>query len=547
MQELQLEQSIVDERYFIERRLNHGSYAEIFLAYDNRDKGKPVIIKALNTSLRGTPDPELERTLIENFENEAKALDQLQHPNIVRRLGHGTAADLRGVPFHYLVLEYLSGGDLLALCRKRPLTLTEALSCVKQITDALAYAHHHHIIHRDIKPGNLLFSDDRRTVKLTDFGVAKLKLHDEEEITRVGSDVYAPPEHHPDAGEEGAHEKLTPAADVYSLAKTIFTAMTGRAPRRFERAAISELPDALLTQSFGQDLLAILCKATATKVAHRYQSVDEFWRDFSRLRTYLNQDAPLDPEATIVRSRPKAEASQEAATAQPDFQPLVNPTARQSHRQDGRIIVELPQPAKAQSVEVLPKDHRSQAALTIPLGSAVSETERSTPHRVLVGAAESLATPEGAPTKPMTETVAPSQSAVAAPAKHLLTHFGGKVVAAIRKKYQPEWWRYVFIAFLLIAVVGITASTYYYFLEQRQNIRFFDNNEGTIANAPRVNLRDEPNDRSTILIELPRDTRVRVYEERNGWLRVKVVGRLPDLPADAPTEGWVWGKLVRLD
>ncbi|HZN10757.1 MAG TPA: hypothetical protein VFC61_03705, partial [Blastocatellia bacterium] len=105
MPELRLENSLVDERYEIRERLGLGSYAEIFVARDRVAGGQEVVIKALNTSLQGTPEEELERTLIENFQNEAVALDAVRHPHVILRVGHGTAADLRGVPFHYLVLE----------------------------------------------------------------------------------------------------------------------------------------------------------------------------------------------------------------------------------------------------------------------------------------------------------------------------------------------------------------------------------------------------------------------------------------------------------
>ena len=105
MPELKLENSIVDDRYLVNRCLSHGSYAEIFLASDQLYDDELVIIKALNVTLQGTPDADLEQTLIENFQNEAVALDKVRHPNIIRRLGHGTAADLKGALFHYLVLE----------------------------------------------------------------------------------------------------------------------------------------------------------------------------------------------------------------------------------------------------------------------------------------------------------------------------------------------------------------------------------------------------------------------------------------------------------
>src|SRR5919201_1842296 len=114
MPELRLENSLVDDRYEVRERLGLGSYAEIFVARDHRAEGEEVVIKALNTSLQGTP------------------------------------ADLRGVPFHYLVLEYMPGGDLLKLCRARPgnaLSLSEALLYFKQVCEALAYAHGQGVIH----------------------------------------------------------------------------------------------------------------------------------------------------------------------------------------------------------------------------------------------------------------------------------------------------------------------------------------------------------------------------------------------------------------
>src|SRR5262249_56992203 len=152
MPELKLEHSLVDGRYEVYERLSRGSYAEIFVAYDRQAGRVPVVIKALNTSLQGTPDPDLERTLVENFQNEAIALDAVRHPHVILRMGHGTPADLRGVPFHYLVLEYMPGGDLLELCRHRPasaLPLDDAISYFQQACEALAYAHGKGIIHRD--------------------------------------------------------------------------------------------------------------------------------------------------------------------------------------------------------------------------------------------------------------------------------------------------------------------------------------------------------------------------------------------------------------
>src|ERR1051325_4941958 len=241
MAELKLQQSRLDGRYDIIECLGRGSYAEIYVAHDNAapDGGpETVVIKALNVFLQDEPDAELEHTLVTNFQNEAVALDRVRHPNIISRLGHGTAIDLTGVTFHYLVLEYLSGGDMQALARNHPLPMDKALFYLEQVCSGLAHAHECGVIHRDIKPHNLLLTANRQVVKIADFGVARLEAS-EGAITRVGTNIYAPPEHSPlvqTAQLETAalrSTNLTPAADIYSLAKTTYTLICGVSPRGF--------------------------------------------------------------------------------------------------------------------------------------------------------------------------------------------------------------------------------------------------------------------------------------------------------------------------
>src|SRR4051794_1402152 len=199
MTELKLLQCRLDGRYDIEECLGRGSYAEIYMARDlaaTDEEFRKVVVKALNVLLQGYQDPDLERTLIQNFQNEAIALDRVRHPNIISRLGHGTALDLTGTAFHYLVLEYLGGGDLAKLRRTEPLSAERAIFYLQQVCAGLAYAHECGVIHRDIKPQNLLLTADRETVKIADFGVARLEAG-EGAITRVGTNIYAPPEHSP--------------------------------------------------------------------------------------------------------------------------------------------------------------------------------------------------------------------------------------------------------------------------------------------------------------------------------------------------------------
>src|SRR5205807_8426260 len=135
--ELSLNNCRLDKRYDIVEQLGRGSYAEIFVARDvlasPKSPHSTVVIKALNVFLQDDLDEDLERTLVENFQNEAIALDRVRHPNIISRLGHGTARDLTGTTFHYLVLEYLGGGDLLRFCREWTLEINRAMIYFDQV------------------------------------------------------------------------------------------------------------------------------------------------------------------------------------------------------------------------------------------------------------------------------------------------------------------------------------------------------------------------------------------------------------------------------
>lgn len=335
MSDLKLLQCRLDNRYDIEDCLGRGSYAEIYMARDlaaTDERFRNVVIKALNVLLQGYQDPDLERTLIQNFQNEAIALDRVRHPNIISRLGHGTAIDLSGTAFHYIVLEYLGGGDLSKLWRSEALTLTRALTYLKQICAGLAHAHECGVIHRDIKPQNLLLTEDRETVKIADFGVARLE-GGEGAITRVGTNVYAPPEHNPlvqtsqlDLRAGQGPLQLTPAADIYSLAKTAYTLICGASPRAFAHEAITELPGPIASQPWGRSLLRVLERATQTRAADRYQSVQAFWEDLNDVampatqplalaaarRHVVSSDLNVDEVLTAAAPpRPKFETSRE--------------------------------------------------------------------------------------------------------------------------------------------------------------------------------------------------------------------------------------------
>src|SRR5918999_5288675 len=309
MAELKLQQSRLDGRYDILECLGRGSYAEIYVATDNAAaEGSPrtIVIKALNLYLQDAPDAELERTLVSNFQNEAVALDRVRHPNVINRLGHGTAIDLAGTTFHYIVLEYLPGGDMFALTRSHPLSIQRALHYLEQVCSGLAHAHKCGVIHRDIKPQNLLLTADKEIVKIADFGVARLDST-EGAITRVGTNIYSAPEHNPlmhtgQLDRSGlrtpSRDYLTPAADIYSLAKTTYTLLAGESPRRFAQHAITELPAVVNDNFWSRSVLRVLEKATQSRPEDRYQTVEEFWDEIA--------DASLPPTRPLQMVAPES-------------------------------------------------------------------------------------------------------------------------------------------------------------------------------------------------------------------------------------------------
>lgn len=351
MPELNLYRSLIGERYAIQRRLSQSRYAELFVAEDRLHQ-RAVVIKALNPDLEETADADLERKLIENFANEAHILDLVRHPNVVLRLDAGVSLDRDGCGFNYIVLEYMVGGDLLKHCQEHhnncAMPLGAALLFVRQACEALAYAHSRGVIHRDIKPNNLLLSADYRLLKVADFGVAKLAVEDDpsDELTRVGSPLYAPPEHHPDNFDE-SEENLTPSADVYSLAKTFYTIICGGPPRQFSRRPITALPPRIAAQPWGEQLLTVLRRATADRIEQRYSGIGVFWDDLARVgadRPTADLIAGLhnDDERTLVKTRLRV---QPGPVAVPPHPPQFRTFRNLRHARRNPIVVDLRPPA----------------------------------------------------------------------------------------------------------------------------------------------------------------------------------------------------------
>ncbi len=537
MSELRVQHSRIDNRYdVIERLGSPGSYAEIYIARDLQSssntedgEGKLVVIKALNSFLQGVPDADLENKLIENFRNEAVAIDRVRHPHIISRLGHGTAIDLGGRTFHYLVLEYMEGGDLAALCRRQPLSVDDVLYYLEQVCDGLAYAHSKGVIHRDIKPHNLLLTADQKTVKIADFGVAKIKFIDgkDEAITRVGSDLYAPPEHHPlaitapldssylqaasmpDAENQGV---LTPSADVYSLAKTTYMLLMGSAPREFSQRSITHLPPHVRQEPWAEAVREVLKMATQSNPAARYRSVPAFWNAL-RSAVMTHRETATDGTTTIPFAPPV---------------PIQNDFAQD-------IAAKL-----NQDLQPAPEVHSS----ILNSSPAVKPKNNASPNRIVVDISDA---PEARGNN-------------------------GSFADRSDNSYEPDaspgfmqrsrgW---IVALALIVFTVGMVLATIRYYrnvpaaatsnTNTRANTRP-NSGAGQVNTSPvgrefstttDVNLRSGAGTNNPVVGKVPRNSRVRIVSEDNGWYNVVVVEYgAPKQNAKSADQGWLNKNYVR--
>jgi serine/threonine protein kinase len=528
MSELKLQQCRLDGRYDVLDCLGRGSYSEVYVARDTAAaEGQPrlVVIKALNTHLQGMPDPELERTLVENFRNEAVALDRVRHPNIISRLGHGTAIDLQNRTFHYLVVEYLPGGDLQALVLRRPLPLDGALFYLEQVCKGLAHAHKHGVIHRDIKPQNLLLTADQHTIKIADFGVAKIEAG-EGAITRVGTDVYAAPEHHPlavtgpldTASLSRRVIQLTPAADIYSLAKTTYMLLTGEAPRRFSQKPVTQLPQEFAAEQWAGYVLKVLERATQTNPERRHQTVEEFWREIR--------------DATMAQTRPlRRPDGGVAGTGEPDERGF-----REDSGQRGFSAAPPPAPTFDRETRASNSNSAQRHRFVVPISDARGVDAPLVPE------------PSSGPFLSPRPGVDPHAGTFADQRPH-------PEPRAPRPPSRLRKWGVALL--LLLAFSGMLYATYRYVQNVRAGGERRQGQQGQQAVAAAVagseyvtttdvNLRKGPDTSYTKVGLAESGSRVRVLQVSGKWVQVQVIEHSrPKADPSSSDEGWVNRTLLR--
>ena len=260
----------INDRYEIVKSIGEGGMANVYLANDTILDRK-VAVKVLRGDLSS------DDKFIRRFQREALSVSNLSHPNIVEVYDVGEEDGQ-----HYIVMEYIEGKTLKQLLKKRDsLTLTEVIDIMTQLTDGIAHAHESYIIHRDIKPQNIMIQDDGR-IKITDFGIAMALNATQLTQTNsvMGSVHYLPPE-------QASGKGTTVKSDIYSMGILMYELLTGTVPFKGDNAveiALKHMKDKIPSirkqnPAIPQSVENILLKATAKNPRNRYDTAREMHED----------------------------------------------------------------------------------------------------------------------------------------------------------------------------------------------------------------------------------------------------------------------------
>lgn len=283
-------------KYRIIKSLGTGGFGAVYLAEDT------IISKLVAIKVPHNQHQENEKLSV-----EAKLMAPLNHPNIVSVL---TAEVDQETEVFYIVMEYVDGESLAErLAKVQCLDETKAIGLAIEITDAVSYAHRQNILHRDLRPSNVLLTKDD-VAKVTDFSISRL-LKDEESYasTRIGSPPYMAPEHF--------QGRATFASDVYSIGVMMYEMVTGTLPYfDISPQKIEELvslgrftPPIIRKRSISKEFNEIIVKAMARDMSQRYKSAAELLFDLKKLRHSPLKEREIKEIRDRIRFREEAKES----------------------------------------------------------------------------------------------------------------------------------------------------------------------------------------------------------------------------------------------
>ncbi len=348
-------------RYRVTGLLGRGAMGMVYLGHDTAID-RQVAIKTIHRRLlRGDDSAEW----LERFRREVRAAGRCLHPNIVTVFEYGEEADAP-----YIVMEYVQGRELRDYLKDRqPMPLRNVVAIILQVLQALGHAHAHGVVHRDIKPGNIILLTDGQ-VKVTDFGIARLELSGS--LTQVGMAVGTPGYMAP---EQFSGQELDRRADLYAAGVVLFEMLTGVRP--FSGRGAGELMFQVLNEPPLQatrlnprlptELDALFAKALAKARDQRFQEAGEFIAALESLRL-VEREVAADG-STVIRVEP-VRAPEPAANALPGWDPAML-------AQTERALVETLGPMARVLVRRTAQQVGSPSELAQQLAAAIpGETER---------------------------------------------------------------------------------------------------------------------------------------------------------------------------
>jgi outer membrane protein assembly factor BamB/predicted Ser/Thr protein kinase len=305
-------------KYTLVKEIGKGGMGVVYLAHD-AESGRQVALKILPSELTRNPQ------YVERFRREAKAVSQLDHPHIIKVYEIGEQQGL-----HFFAMEYLSGPTLgAALKRNGRLPVPKAVQITIDIADALDLAHSHGIIHRDVKPDNIL-SDESGIFKIMDFGIARIE--EGTRLTVTGSIMGTPEYMSPEQASGVTADRRT---DIYSLGVVLYELVTGRLPFKGENAMeilqmhLTRAPESpkLINPEIPGNLANVIQKMLEKQAANRFDS-------FRHVINALGQAIPQNMRSTL--EAPTREIAVGTARAPAREHERSGPRVRE------RIIIETP-------------------------------------------------------------------------------------------------------------------------------------------------------------------------------------------------------------
>ncbi len=286
--------TLFDGRYRIMRKLGTGGMANVYLAED-QELGRRVAIKILDDRHAGDDQ------FVERFRREAKNAAGLSHPNIVSIYDRGEAEGT-----YYIAMEYLDGRSLKELIVSRgPAPVNVAVDYTRQILGALRFAHRHGIVHRDIKPHNVLVDAEGR-LKVTDFGIARAGASQMTEAgSIIGTAQYLSPE-------QARGAPVDQTSDLYAVGVVLYELLTGAVPFggdtpveiAMKHLSVVPEPPSEKRADIPQDPDLVGMRALAKDPSERYQSADEMDDDLARVARGAGVSPATEEAATAIISRP---------------------------------------------------------------------------------------------------------------------------------------------------------------------------------------------------------------------------------------------------